>query len=495
MPRRLTPTRAAIFLVPLLCAFIALPTAASPKSDDRATVARWLDDKRAWEDLSEIAEYLDSDYPEVRANALIAFINLCHANQALKNPKQIANEFTRSTASKVAEALGNLYPLMDATYRNSSLEIALQLNARDQALIPLLLFAIADESPAIRDRAKPIAAVVFRHASVPWVVSSQLVRFLERSDLPETVAKLAHELIDKGGPAARSFAIDNALYDLACSKEGAASLLKMWHAAESPLARIAAETPKRGPFYRTHLESLFQDRIYSSEAATERVAMLLTSDDALLQEIAGAFAIADPARIGARRTLESALGTGRSLDANAIKSLQLEPLDACNEIAAILNAPKVTTSMRIAALGTLKPIGLHGDAISLAVHRLSEDADDSIRYAAGEVLKRQDIMDRARIPGLLRDLRAASSTLRLTAANQLDSLAIEPAPLTKALVRATTSGDMPAREGLLRAIERARAEKKDSLDMLKRLAAAPEQLDPLTRAYARAALRAIATVP
>jgi hypothetical protein len=214
-----------------------------------------------------------------------------------------------------------------------------------------------------------------------------------------------------------------------------------------------------------------------------------------LQKLAGAFAIADPVRIGAKRTLEWALFYGHSLDANAIKSLQLEPLDACNEIAAILNAPKVTTSTRLAALGTLKPMGLHGDAIALAVNRLSEDADDSIRYAAGEVLKRQDIMDHARIPGLLRDLRAASPTLRLTAANQLDSLAIEPAPITKALVRATTSGDMPAREGLLRAIERARAEKKDSLDMLKQLAAVPERSDPTTRAYARAALRAIETPP
>jgi hypothetical protein len=104
-------------------------------------------------------------------------------------------------------------------------------------------------------------------------------------------------------------------------------------------------------------------------------------------------------------------------------------------------------------------------------------------------------MNRARIPAILKDLRNDGPTRRMTAANQLESLGVEPKEITAALIRAVKQGDMPAREGLLRAIDRAYTGHANSLDTLRKLATDPDQHDPVTRAYARAALRAVSTAP
>jgi hypothetical protein len=101
-----------------------------------------------------------------------------------------------------------------------------------------------------------------------------------------------------------------------------------------------------------------------------------------------------------------------------------------------------------------------------------------------------------RLSALLKDLRGNSPTLRLTAARQLDELGIEPKALTAALVRAIERRDMPVREGLLLALERAHASGHDALEMLKLLADTDDAADNAagpTRAYARAALREIAS--
>jgi hypothetical protein len=118
--------------------------------------------------------------------------------------------------------------------------------------------------------------------------------------------------------------------------------------------------------------------------------------------------------------------------------------------------------------------------------------DDAVRYAAAELLGRADVMKQMRLSALLKDLRGNSPTLRLTAARQLDELSVEPKALTAALVRAIERRDMPVREGILLALERAYASGHDALETLK-LLADTDDADGPTRAYARAALREVAS--
>ncbi|MDB5320640.1 MAG: hypothetical protein JWN40_2271 [Phycisphaerales bacterium] len=90
MSRRMIFTRTVAARLPLLCvAFLAQaldPVAAQEK--ERTNLARWLAEKRIWEDLPAIAGNVDSDEPEVRANAVLAFGNLWDANLALAKPRE-----------------------------------------------------------------------------------------------------------------------------------------------------------------------------------------------------------------------------------------------------------------------------------------------------------------------------------------------------------------------------------------------------------------------
>jgi hypothetical protein len=97
-----------------------------------------------------------------------------------------------------------------------------------------------------------------------------------------------------------------------------------------------------------------------------------------------------------------------------------------------------------------------------------------------------------RIPPLLKEPRNADVTRRMIAARRLDDLGVEPKEITAALLRAVDRRDMPAREGLINALESAHIKRRKTLEMLDQTAA---QQDDLTlRAYARAALREIASV-
>jgi hypothetical protein len=94
-----------------------------------------------------------------------------------------------------------------------------------------------------------------------------------------------------------------------------------------------------------------------------------------------------------------------------------------------------------------------------------------------------------RVVDLLDDLRADSATLRETAARQVESLGTFSPEVTGALRRAVAKRDMAAREGLVRAIERAAATGRPAIDELRATASAA--VESTSRTMARAGLHEV----
>jgi hypothetical protein len=492
MSRRLT-ARAAVYLVVLLCALVAETSAASPRSEDRATVARWLSETRAWEDLPSIAAHINSDEPEIRANAVLAFGSLWDANLALAKPRGFVRLDYRERKA-VVEALENHFGVMSAADRKRSLEVTASLRYIPE-LMPLLLIAAADQDVSLRNVGRELADQSLKSPIYVSPALHELIRFLERPNLPVKFIDAAERQLDLAGPAARTAAIGWALSDLAIDREAAIRALKTLHADDSPLAKFAYRVSNLPSAYRYALEPLFTELPFARDSIVERSIPLLTSKDPELRRLAGSFLAADRKRCDPMRVVEKCIATGLPLTREALESMELDVTSVCDALASMLQSPDSIPMARVAAAQSLKSIGRHGVAIWALANSLLDDDDEDVRYIAGEVFNRQDIMNRARVPALLRELRSDSPTRRTSAANQIESLGVEPKEITDALIRAVKQGDMPAREGILRAIDHAYTSRANSLDTLRELAAAPDQTDPTTRAYARAALRALSTAP
>ncbi|MDB5320639.1 MAG: hypothetical protein JWN40_2270 [Phycisphaerales bacterium] len=383
---------------------------------------------------------------------------------------------------------------MGAAERKRSLEIAASYRYIPE-LMPLLLIAAADPDASVRDAARELAGRFMNTRPIRNPATKELVRLLERPNLPAKVIDAAERQLDVAGPAARAAAAGWALSDIAINREAATRALQALHADDSPLAKLASRAAELQSPYQSILESLFIELPFAGDSVIERAIPLLTSKDQKLRRLAGSFVAADRNRCDPMRVVQACIDTGLPLAPDALESMGLDSTSVCDHLATILKSPKTIPIARVAAAQALRSIGLHGDAIRNLANSLLDDDDEEVRYIAGELFNRQDIMNRARIPALLRDLRNDSPTRRMTAANQLDSLGVEPKEITAALIRAVKQGDMPAREGLLRVIDHAYTARTNSLDTLKNLAADTDEPDPKTRAYARAALRAVATTP
>jgi hypothetical protein len=489
MTWRLILSRAIAVLLLLLCA----PSYAQPRDQiqSRENLARWLSEKRAWEDLPAVAAQVSAEEPEVRANAVLAFGTLWDANLALAKPRAFDRRLDYKERRAVVEALETHFGVMGAPGKKRSLEIAASVGYVPE-LMSLLLIATADPDASVRDTAGEITDGFLKSPIHSKMNLLELVRFLERSNLPAKLSDGAERQLDRAGPAARNVATGWALSDLSINREGAMRALKALHAEDTRLARFASHLSELD---RSKIESLFTELPFARNSVIERAIPLLTSKDSELRRLAASFVAADHNRCDPMRVVQACIDTGLPLARDTLESMELDLTTVCDKLATILQSPNTIPIARVAATQTLKLIGLHGNAIWNLANSLLYDDDEEVRYVAGELFNRQDIMNRARIPAILRDLRNDSLTRRMTAANQLESLGVEPKEITAALIRAVQQGDMPAREGLLRAIDRAYTARANSLDTLKKLAADPDEHDPKSRAYARAALRAVATPP
>jgi hypothetical protein len=185
--------------------------------------------------------------------------------------------------------------------------------------------------------------------------------------------------------------------------------------------------------------------------------------------------------------LYSSIAAGQPQSPQVLQALNLDGARVCEQMAQILRNLKTPRS---AALQTVAYTGLHGPEIRPALEPLLGDADGAVRLAAVEPLERKDVIARMRVPAILRDLRSDDIDRRMIAARLLDELGVEPKEITAALHRAVDRRDMPAREGLIAALESAHATRRNTLDVLHQTA--DQQTDLTPRAYARAALREVA---
>jgi hypothetical protein len=214
----------------------------------------------------------------------------------------------------------------------------------------------------------------------------------------------------------------------------------------------------------------------------------LTEEDPALSTFVARIAAADPTRLDPAKLFAAAVAADHLPPPQAVEVLHLDPAVVCRALAPFV--ARTGDPQQAIALRTLKLVGLGGPEIRPALSPLLEDANADVRLFAAELLDRPDVVARLRMPALLRDLRSDDLARRTNAAHQLDALGVEPKEITTTLLRAVLSGNMPVREGLTLALERAAAEHQNALDTLKQLAA-PDNPDPAPRAYARAALREV----
>jgi hypothetical protein len=466
---------------------------ADPQTNPTTDLTQWLSERREWNDLPIIAVQVSSQDPEVRANAVLAFGALWDANLALTKPKEFDSGLDPNLLQAVVSALENHSGVLGPAERKRSLELLGNLKYRVE-LIPLLLIYAADHDLSVREGATVMAAHFFNTRAPGWPALLEIVQFLQRPNLPAKSIAAAERMLDLSGPVARSEAVAWAFADFAAEQAKAERVLKALHEDDSALARLARQLSDDRFPYKLELSTLFTALPFGRDFVTERALAFMTSIDPGLRRLVGSFISANRSRYHPMRFVEQCIAAGHPIAPGTIEAMELDGTSVCDTLASILKSPDTIPIARVAAAQTVKSTGLHGDAIRALANTLLDDQVEEVRYIAGELFNRPDIMDRARVPMLVRELRNESPLRRTIAANQLDSLGVEPKEITSALIRAVQHGDMPAREGLLRAIDRAYTSRANSLDMLRKLAA-PEQSDPTTRAYARAALRAVSTAP
>jgi hypothetical protein len=496
MTRRLILSHAVAALLPLLCVVFEAHAGdpVDPQQNRSTDLLQWLSEKREWEDLPIIAAQVGSNNPEIRANAVLAFGAVWDANLALAKPREFDSGLDPSLLQAVITALENHFGVLSTASRKRSLELLSNLRYRVE-LIPLLLISAADQDLSVREVARIMAVRFFNTRAPGYMAILETVHFLERLNLPARSIAAAERMLDLSGPVARSEAAAWALADLPAEPERAGRVLKALHEDDSPLAKLARQLSNDRFRYRFDLVTLFTALPFGRDLLTERLLPLMNSDDPGLRRLAGTFISANRARYHPLRFVEQSIANGYPVGPDTLEAMELDLTSVCDTLAAIFKSPDTIPIAHVAAAQTVRSIGLHGDAIRGLANSLLEDEDEDVRYIAGELFNRPDIMNRARVPALLKDLRNDSPTRRMTAANQLESLGVEPKEITTALIRAVKQGDMAAREGLLRAIDRAYAARANSLDTLRKLATEPDQHDPTTRAYARAALRAVSAAP
>lgn len=152
-------------------------------------------------------------------------------------------------------------------------------------------------------------------------------------------------------------------------------------------------------------------------------------------------------------------------------------------------------SMGVAAKSALGPIRTLGKDQNESIAMLAQMALRQIdpprvdAQGAGNASLRFNARQREEARGALVDLRNDSSAARQAAAIRLDREEVLEKRISNALIKAVISGDFAAREGLVMGIERAWKEEIGVEAALKQIAT---EEDPTKRAFAKAALRAIA---
>jgi hypothetical protein len=404
------------------------------------------------------------------------------------NAKHELPAFSEAERGDLAAALSELSPNLSDEGLKSAVTLLDALGGPRNQATGLLIRALAWGDKDTRDLAQQLADGAFAPDVKMLEAVNEYVRALS---LPRTddaiVAQVVKRIVDLG-PEAKSVAIDLACFHIALGDAGPRALLERLGVDETPAAKAAAQVGKLAPGQRPRVAILFHPRYRKAKFSVFLALGALTDDDRVVRQTAADVIAIDKEHFDRNAIVLSHIAAGKVLDEETFHVLAPDPAVLCREMPQYLKDQPMP--VRLAACRALQASGLARPEIRPNLEPLLDDPEDDVRYAAAALLDRKDILARAGIPALLADLRDESPTRRTLAARQLDELAVEPKQLTAALIRAVDQRNMPVRQGLILALDRAYASRQNTLEVLKTLAAS--DADPTTRLYARAALREIA---
>ncbi|MDB5320280.1 MAG: hypothetical protein JWN40_1911 [Phycisphaerales bacterium] len=451
--------------------------------EGRMRLRTWILSVEIWEDGTRAGSprfYTDGEWHRAGVKAALLLWNKTHAC-----PTDEIIGIDRATKSDLLNALAAGLSTFKPERRTLALRLGDALGLEGPASVPLVLAGIADEDADARAIMQKHANELFRpNSNDPGVVEGLVRAVTLPKQLPH-VSAAADRCLETMGPRARSIAIDLTLARLIQGYPEAMFTLVAWSANRSPLAEAVMALGAVPTGQRAQLAQLLTALAKSPDDARNEAVGLLCADDRSLRDRTAGLIAADVARFDRHAVLKETVQAGVSQSPQLLARLELDPKIINPQIVPLLEAREVR--VRFAACSVLKVTGITGDGVSPALEALLADTDDSVCYAAAELLGRSDILIRLQIPPLLRELRNEVLIRRMVAARQLEELGVEPKEITAALRRAVDRRDMAVREGLVAALESGYVKRKPTLEMLDE--AAGQQSDAASRAYARAALR------
>lgn len=391
-----------------------------------------------------------------------------------------------------------LVPVLDDDDQMAALKLAEFFGVRRPEAVPLLLRAITvDSHGATSERARRLADEAFaRPAEVPRVLralADAAVDPRHPGEAAAAAARLPKGDADADDALAGAIARGIARGDIG-ARELAAVDRKLDTVVLARAFRVALNSSVTDTEKLNVLAALGRTQLLANLPAQDPLAITV---DALAigQSAAETRATSRPATAHdnsrvSTATLAISVNAGHTPGSDLIQLFHDKPEALSDAVAPALAAED--KSARLAALAALRVFGQPLPAqLKSTVTSLLSNSDHNTRFLAAQCLGDERSLVVARVYDILADCRADSPTLRETAARQLHGLKLFPEAVTVGLLRAVAARDMAAREGFLRAIERAYA--VTGADPLLALQSAAADPDPATRAYARAALRGLDT--
>jgi len=222
------------------------------------------------------------------------------------------------------------------------------------------------------------------------------------------------------------------------------------------------------------------------DAGSDFLATLLHSENAVTTTFAARLAMLAPERYAVIAAVIQSAKHGKPPVPAALA--ELKPLASPIGLALKPSLSSASEAERAAALTILVAIGVTDAPLAAELEKLLRSKDREERHLAARALGTEDARRIVRTPEILQELRDPNPRIRSSASHEARRLGMDMHEIMGALVRAVDTGNLPVREGLTLALERAWAGQTTISDIL---AAADQEADPTARAYLRAARRAI----
>ena len=301
------------------------------------------------------------------------------------------------------------------------------------------------------------------------------------------------EILDRTTELSRATVVSRVAVDLIEGSKQADQLVARWKLENAPQIRFAREIKNAHDAHTIRWNLQRQSPIREwlrmplsiTAYQPEILGRLLTSDDAEVSQWVAHGVMAAPDEFQVIQAVRSAIKEGRR-PTPAI----LAELKNCAPAIALALQDCLKSQFDYERNSALHTLAFLGAAPPLAadLEKLLHSKDREERNLAAQALGTDAAYRLARGPDILKDLRSPDPRIRSAASHEAKRLALDTPEVMGALVRAVDTGNMPVREGLTLALERAWAAHQTVMQIL---AAADTETDPTARAYLRAAKRAV----